>query len=72
MNLEKISLRKIEGLETTGLMDWYFALSSDYAMGMGFLIEMFLHFVQTIGFTLSGIAMGLGNFRLFTINTGFP
>ena len=66
--MDKIEIRKIEGLETTGLMDWYFLLSSDYAMGMGFLIEALLHFVQTIGFTLSGIAWGLGNFRLFTIN----
>ncbi len=67
MNLEKISLRKIDRLETTGLLDWYFALSSDYAMGMGFLIETFMHLVWQIGWTLSGIAWGLGNFRLFTI-----
>ena len=73
MNLEKISLRKIEGLETTGLMDWYFLLSMDYAHGMAYLIDMLWHFVGTIGMTLSGIAWGLGNFRLFTINwSPFP
>lgn len=65
--MEKISLRKIEKHETTSILNWYFLLSQDYAMGMGFLLEMLGQVIMGLFMTISGVAQGLGNLRLFTI-----